>query len=917
MTLHPSHLTAGVGLALAISSAAALAGNAPLPLPTKIGESLVVDDFDTKVTQTDLGFNHLAGNVGATETVSGILDISLSGDSHGNAGGSLDLAFDFTGHPEEAFAGIFLSLFGLTDTLVSLDGSGVQPATPTPFPGYFLNFNDLYGDVLSFADQDIESLRFDVRLESLEDVVLKIELKDENGGDVFTRRTLTPTGGAWQTQTLATPSDFTESVSGSPGLFDWGRVSLLSLIVERRNVAAGIQNPDSGHLLLDNLTLVDVDGVYPDLDSPDLVTPDGGLEPEYADSFLDYVRRTSLLYFLDFASTDPRTGGIVQDRSTFADLMTVGGVGFQLTAYVIAAERGDVDRAAAASKTLAILRALNDLPQGPGRVGVAGYRGFFYHFVGINGLRKQNFDFTATANVDESLNTVELSTIDTALAICGVVAAGMYFTEALPDEAEVRDLAEQIYARVDWPFLYDSDLKQMMLGWKPNETRDDLSGRFGRFLLDDADGLGQYSSKSVGGVEVPATLDFYTDEGLLIALLAMGSPDPAHRLPRAVWDAMVRDTGGGSFVQTFPGALFTYEFFSVWLDTLALGRDNHPTHPVDWGDNTRAAILAVQDYVRANPNGRATWSHPEGPHFWGLSAAEGAFDDYFAHGAPSAALAADGGPVDGESLAFEAESGTGDGSVMNRAAASGGLTVWLHAGEQRTIDFDLPCPADLSVVVRYSNDNFGPLETVTISIDASAIGSFEAQDTGDFGSGWNVFEISDPLAAGSLASGSHTLTVSVSGGDGFGVEIDKVTLQGADGVRPLENGTTTVYGAASGIVFTPEAAVSALWSAQKLGLLHPRVGFADAFNVDIADAALPGTRGLRCAGFFANSNGFAIDHGPMLGAIDNYLHDGFVPSLVMAHPQIRQALFELFPNWPLFEDGFESGDLAAWSAAVP
>ena len=166
--------------------------------------------------------------------------------------------------------------------------------------------------------------------------------------------------------------------------------------------------------------------------------------------------------------------------------------------------------------------------------------------------------------------------------------------------------------------------------------RDD-SGKWGRYLLNDAAGTGQYSSKSEGGVEVPATIDYYTDEGILLALLAMGSPNPTYRLGREVWDAMIRDKAGGDFVRSFPGSLFTYEFASVWLDTNRLGLDNHPTTPVDFFANTQAAIAATRAYVEQNPLDRATWQNDA--RLWGLSAAEGPLDAYHAYAAPTAALA--------------------------------------------------------------------------------------------------------------------------------------------------------------------------------------------------------------------------------------------------------------------------------------
>lgn len=877
-----------------------------LPLPTKLGEVFVVDDFNNDVTQGDLGSNYFMGNTGATESAEGITTISRSDESNGSVGGSLRIEFDFTGQPAEGpFAGYFGSLFGLTDTKVSLDGT--EPPDTTWFPDYFLDTEDIYRDFSSLPDRSVEELQFDVRLESSEDVTLKIELRDEDDFDVFTRHTITDTGGAWQPISLVVPDSFTDSVEGAGNTapFDWNQVSVFSLIVERANLGAGVDNPTAGEFLVDNLALVDTDGEYPDLESVE--DTGGDILPEYRDAFLDLVRATSFLYFLDFASTDERTGGVIQDRSTFADLMSVGGAGFQLTSYVVGAERGYISREDAANRVHSILAVLNnedgEHPQGADRVGITGYKGFFYHFLGIDGLRKQNFDFAET-EIDESLNTVELSTIDTALAIAGVITAGQYFDAGNSIEEDIRHWADQIYERVDWTFMLEPISNQLYLGWKPNEDRDDESGRLGRFLIDDADGLGQYSSRSVDGEEVPATLDFYTDEGLLIALLAIASP--THPVDDSVFYSLIRE--GTPFMKTYPGSLFTYQFGSVWLDTHALGADAHPTRPIDYFDNTRSAILATRQYACDNPNGRTTLNCDR----WGLSATEGPFDDYFAEAAPPAAIATAGQCFgSGESFALEGEDGTGDGSIKLRSAASNQKTVWLHAGESRILPFNLEGTGLYEVAVRYSNDNFGPLETVEVSIDGASVGQFEAQDTGDGGSGWNVFEWSGPIGLKIISPGSHEVTVSVMGGDGYGVEIDVVSLSPVTVERPLEVGTVTVYGVGSSVVHASDEAVEALWAAQDRGLLHPRFGFADAFNLEIGDAVIPGcvhadeSRVLRADGSWANFTGFAIDHGPMLIMIDNYLESQFTPNIFMYYPATRDALARVFHTWDSDGDGYD------------
>lgn len=708
------------------------------PLPVKTGQVFVLDDFANKVTKSDLGTNYFAGNGGGLAET----NLTWATESAYSGIGSLRLSYNLA---NSTFAGCFFSVFGLTDTKVSLDGSGREPAGTTAFPGYSLDTTDLYRGFRPWANRSVEQLRFDIRLDSPGPVTIKIELKDEANRLVHALRTIN--NNVFQTITLNLPGDFNQGATGS---FNFRQVSVLSFVIDRAN------NPNNGALLLDNIAFVDTDGQYPDLAA-------ARNDPRYAEAWLDYVRATSLLYFRDFASTAEDAGGIIQDRATFADLMSVGGAGFQLTALCIAAARDYIRYDEATDRVLKILRALRNGPQGPQRVGTTGYQGFFYHFLGIDGKRKQNFDFTATPT-NEALNTVELSVIDTALALCGVITARQYFSCDNPQENEIRQLADEIYSRVNWRFMLDRETNQFVLGWKPNETRDDLCRGCARFKLNDADGLGQYASKVVNGQEKAATLDFYTDEGLLVALLALASPNANHRVDPSVFFAMERR--GSPFIKTYPGSLFTYQFASCWLDTKSLGADRDPrgiAAPINYFDNTRQAILATREYARQNPLQHDSLNENR----WGLSACEGPFDEYFAEGAPPAAHATHG------------ECGNGT-------------------------------------------------------------------------------------------------------------------------MRALEVGTLTVYGVGSSIVHAPEETLAALWEGERLGLFHPRFGAADAFNLNIADAAICVTPGdanvLRTTGEWRNCTGFGIDHGPMAILIDNYLAGQFTPKLFASYGPIRAALNTLFPD---------------------
>jgi hypothetical protein len=131
----------------------------------------------------------------------------------------------------------------------------------------------------------------------------------------------------------------------------------------------------------------------------------------------------------------------------------------------------------------------------------------------------------------------------------------------------------------------------------------------------------------------------------------------------------------------------------------------------------------------------------------------------------------------GQPIALQGEEGEANGPVMPRGAASNERTRLLHAGQ--TLRFRFPLLEGRryrSIIVRYSNDNFGAREQLKVSVDRQLRAQFAAEDTGDGGRGWNVFREKRVQAPLSLKQGSHTLSIAVSGGDGYGVEIDSVTL---------------------------------------------------------------------------------------------------------------------------------------------
>ncbi|HRF37855.1 MAG TPA: Tat pathway signal protein, partial [Saprospiraceae bacterium] len=161
----------------------------------------------------------------------------------------------------------------------------------------------------------------------------------------------------------------------------------------------------------------------------------------------DELQRRTFLYFWELADT---VYWQIPDRWPTLTFSSIAATGFGLTTYIVGAERGFVTRQAAADRTVKTLRALWNLPQGPEASGVSGYQGFFYHFLNLDDARR--------------FKQVELSTIDTGLLMAGILSVQSYFDRKNPVETEIRQLADDLFRRVNWPwFLNKNGLLSM--GW--------------------------------------------------------------------------------------------------------------------------------------------------------------------------------------------------------------------------------------------------------------------------------------------------------------------------------------------------------------------------------------------------------------------------------------------------------------------
>ena len=285
---------------------------------------------------------------------------------------------------------------------------------------------------------------------------------------------------------------------------------------------------------------------------------------------LDALQRTAFDYFVKQTQTH---NGLVADTTRAGSPASIAVVGFALSAYPVAVERGWIARDDAVQRTLTTLRFFSGSDQS-GAVVSTGCHGFYFHFLDVEtGLRAWQS---------------ELSSIDTALLIVGMLTASAYFGGDTPAETELRQLAHALYDRVDWHWA-EHDGDGVALGWKPEC------------------GFLNYGWQGY-------------NEALVLYALGMGST--THPLTAASFDAWTvtyqwENLYGIDFL--YAGPLFVHEFSHAWIDFRSIRDRFMREKNCDYFENSRRAAQVQRQYAIRNPRGFAGY----GQDCWGLSAGDG------------------------------------------------------------------------------------------------------------------------------------------------------------------------------------------------------------------------------------------------------------------------------------------------------
>ena len=279
--------------------------------------------------------------------------------------------------------------------------------------------------------------------------------------------------------------------------------------------------------------------------------------------FADLEERT----FRFFWETGNPKNGLIPDRYPTPSFASIAAVGFGLTSYPIGVERGYILREAARARVLATLRFF---------VAADNQHGFFYHFI----------DMRSGVRANES----EVSTVDTALLLAGVLFVQSYFDSQDPQDLEIRALAEEIYRRVDWTWAQPRP-PAVALAWTPEEG---------------------FASLDWNGY----------NEAMLVYLLALGSPThPVGEQAWTQWTSSYDKHWATLYDQTYLSfaPLFGHQYTHVWVDFRGIQDEYMRDHGLDYFENSRRATYAQRRYAIANPK---QWQG-YGKNVWGMSASDG------------------------------------------------------------------------------------------------------------------------------------------------------------------------------------------------------------------------------------------------------------------------------------------------------
>jgi hypothetical protein len=323
---------------------------------------------------------------------------------------------------------------------------------------------------------------------------------------------------------------------------------------------------------------------------PPVINPQGTDE-----QMLVELQRETFDYFLK--ECNPVTG-LVADKTQPDSPASIGVMGMAISVYIIGIEKKFITKTEATERILKILTFIYHAEQSSG-IDATGYKGFYYHFLHIDSGKRAWKS--------------ELSTIDTTFFIAGALSAAVYFSGDSDDEIAIRQLADDLYLRIDWQWALN-EKSTLSHGWTPE------SG----FL--------------------PYRWNDNYSEALIMYVLAMGSgtfPIEAEGYKKWISTFKLRTVYNIKYL--YAGPLFIHQFSHLWIDFRGILDDFNREAGFDYFENSKRATYVHREYAIENAKMFAHY----GEFCWGQTASDGPgnkeliidnkkrqFYGYLARGAP-------------------------------------------------------------------------------------------------------------------------------------------------------------------------------------------------------------------------------------------------------------------------------------------
>lgn len=299
---------------------------------------------------------------------------------------------------------------------------------------------------------------------------------------------------------------------------------------------------------------------------------------------IEHIQKTAFDFFMQETNfNETETGyGLTLDHTEKRTVASIASVGFTLSAYVVGDAYGYISKTEAIDKVIKTLTTLRD--------NVSHDEGLFAHFI----------DF----HTGKRLGHCEYSTIDTALALNGILTVDAYF-----NHETIRTLANDIIRRVNFDRLIHTHegKKRLYMAYNPDKKGD--------YVVDQPGFIHHWG--------------MFAEQLMMYVMIAgLKSDKNESKALYNGFDRIYKSYQGHRYIITPGNTLFVYQFPLAWLDL----EDVVDAEGINWFQNARQATLGHRAFCLRHRKSFKTFNE----HSFGLTAGYTPTGYYVANALPNA-----------------------------------------------------------------------------------------------------------------------------------------------------------------------------------------------------------------------------------------------------------------------------------------